>query len=290
MLSPLTMAEMVSNKNTATDYYNFFSGFLSSVRVAFKDEVTKSPLFIMTDCCAQLESGALLTFSSGEGLASTRIECGNIVLLHLLHYDKAVSNIVSGIGSIKSEKEATLLVLKLLEKRIGIFLKECRLHVYRAPKNWMHSHKSSEFAAMKACYEGLLMKVFDEATVEPKISVVIVQLSLVTAMLETEKFDSPSFYDTTEMKEHCGELEEEAEEQMLQNIDTFICVESEKLHIQSLDDVHTQLRHSDSKRKHILSYEAIVDRAKTLMKTQCASYLHSISISNDTVTQKMGTV
>lgn len=293
ILSPLTMAEMVSNKNTATDYRDFFSGFHASVREVFQNDTTERPLIIMTDCSVQLESGALLAFSSGEGMASTRIEYGNIVLLHLLYYDKVVSTVTSatsGVDVTESKKEAASHVLASLRMKIGIFLKECRSHVFRAPKHWMHTNHSSEFAGMKPRYEGMLMKVFDEATIEPKISVVIVQLSLVVAMLETEKFDSPSFYDTTEMKDCRGSLEVAAEERMLQNVNSFIRVESERLHIQSLEDVRARLDHSDVKRKYILLHEDIVKRAKTLMKGQCCAYLQSISVSNDAVNQMMGTV
>jgi hypothetical protein len=64
----------------------------------------------------------------------------------------------------------------------------------------MHSNKSAEFSGVKDCFEDLLRKVFNEAMKEPKITVVIVQLSLVIAMLETEKFCSQSFYDTTGKK------------------------------------------------------------------------------------------
>jgi hypothetical protein len=72
--------------------------------------------------------------------------------------------------------------------------------VYRAPAHWIHSNKSAEFSGVKDCFEDLLQKVFNEAMKEPKISVVIVQLSLVIAMLETEKFCSQSFYDATGKK------------------------------------------------------------------------------------------
>jgi hypothetical protein len=44
------------------------------------------------------------------------------------------------------------------------------------------------------------------------VLVVVVQLSLVVAMLEKEKFESSSFYDTTETKDHRGPLEHAAEE------------------------------------------------------------------------------
>jgi hypothetical protein len=76
----------------------------------------------------------------------------------------------------------------------------------------MHSNKSAEFSGVKDCFEDLLQKVFNKAMKEPKITVVIVQLSLVIAMLETEKFCSQSFYDTTGKKDHHGSLEEAAEE------------------------------------------------------------------------------
>jgi hypothetical protein len=109
-------------------------------------------------------------------------------------------------------------------------------------------------------------------------------------MLETEKFCSQSFYDTTEKKDHRGSLEEAAEERVLQAIDLFICVESQKLCIESLPEVHARISASDTKRKHILLYEDVVDRAKELMKGQCCAYLYTISNSNDMSNQQVGTI
>lgn len=290
ILSPLTIAEMASNKNTAEDYCDFFTGFLASVREAFPDEETERPLICMTDCSAQLESGLLLTFSSGEGKARTRIEYGNIVLLHLLFYDKAQSDCASGVDTSTSQRELASRVLTSLRVSVGVFLKECKSHVYRAPFQWMHRHKSNEFAMKKGRFERLLKSVFEKVTAEPQISVAIVQLSLVVALLETDKFDSPSFDDTMEAKDCRGPLEKEAEERVLRDVASFICLESEKLHLQSLDDVRSRLDDPGIKRKHILLHDVIIERAKVLMKGQCRTYLRAISVSNDSPTQKMGTV
>jgi hypothetical protein len=130
LLSPLTIAEMASNKNTANDVADFFNGFLASVTESFPDEETEKPLIIMTDCSPQLQTGALKTFSSGAGgMASTRMEYGNIVLLHLLFYDKALFNVSAGIDTTTSQTDVAKQVLASLRLRVGIFLKECRSHV-----------------------------------------------------------------------------------------------------------------------------------------------------------------
>jgi hypothetical protein len=107
---------------------------------------------------------------------------------------------------------------------------------------------------------------------------------------ETEKFRSQSFYDSTETKDHHGSLGEAAEEQVLQAIDSFICVDSQKLCIESLPEVHACISASDTKRKHILLYEDVVDRAKELMKGQCCVYLNTVSNSNDMSNQHVGTI
>jgi hypothetical protein len=165
------MAEMVSNKNTAVDYCDFFSGFLTSVRCASSsDAATEHPLFIMTDCSVPFKSGALMAFSSNEGMTNTRIEYGNVVLLHLLYFDKAVADAKVKDSDSYSETAVTLVahqVLDSLQKFTGIFLKECRSHVYHTPAHWMHSNKSAEFSGVKDHFEDLLQKVFDEATKEP---------------------------------------------------------------------------------------------------------------------------
>jgi hypothetical protein len=175
--------------------------------------------------------------------------------------------------------------------RVGVFLKECRSHVYRAPFQWMHRHKSNEFSMKKCRFEQLLKSVFEKVTAEPHISVVIVQLSLVVALLETEKFDSPSFDDAMEVKDCRGPLEKAADERALRDVASFICLESKKLQLQSLDDVRSRILDDPGiKKKHIMLHDDIIERAKILMKGQCRMYLHAISVSNDSPTRKMGTV
>jgi hypothetical protein len=175
LLSPLTLAEMASNKNTSNDIRDFFMGFLTSVRETFPNEETGRPLIYMTDCSAQLESGALLAFSSGTEMANTRIEYGNIVLLHLLFYDKALSDIAAGVDVITLQRELALRVLMSLRVSVGIFLKECRSHVYCAPFKWVRKQKGNEIATSKSRFEGFVKSVFEKVTREPQISVAIVQ-------------------------------------------------------------------------------------------------------------------
>jgi hypothetical protein len=210
-----------------------------------------------------------------------------------LYYDKALSDFaaVASTDTVKSrKKQAASLILASLQEHVGIFLKECRSHVYRAPKNWMHRHKSNEISGMKDRYEGILKIVFDRVTLEPMVSVVVVQLSLVVAMLETEKFESSSYYDATETKDHRGPLEHAAEERMLQQVDLFIREESQKLQIESLENVRAQICDSEMKRNHILLYDSVVEQAKVLMKGQCCSYLQSISVSNNSASKMIGTI
>lgn len=273
ILSPTTMAEMISNKNAATDYHSFFSGFFQAAREALKSEETERPLICMADCSPQLQSGMLLALSSGDGMASTRIKYGNIVLIHLLHCDKATPDIASassGVDVTEPRKKVASDILTSLQRQIGVFLKECKSHVCHAPSDWVHRNKSSELAGMKPRFEGALRSAFDKATEESNMSVVVVQLSLLAAVLETEKFESPSFYDTAEMKGSRGHVEHAAEERMLRDVDSLIHAEPKNLHIQSLKDVHSRLNESDVKRSRILLCDGIVERAKALMK--CSSF------------------
>ena len=290
IMSPLTLAEMVSNKNAADDYEDFFRGFLTSVREAFPEEATEQPLICMTDCSPQLQSGMLRTFSSGEGKARTRIEYGNTVLLHLLYYDKALSDISAGIETTTSQRDLALDVLASLRHTVGIYLKECSSHVCRAPFHWVRNQKDNEIANAKSRFEQLLKSVFYKVTREPKISVAIVQFCLVVAMLETEKFNSGSFEETMPTKEFSGPLEKAAEDRMLSDVDSFIRTESEKLHIQSLKDVKDKLELPAVKKKHITLHIDIIERAKAFMRGQCRTYLRHVSDSNDYPTQKMGVV
>jgi hypothetical protein len=90
LISPLTMAEMISNKNTAVDITQMYQKFIEdSSNFGDAEESPVKPLMCMTDCSPQLESGALKAFAS-EGMITSRILYGNVVLIYLLHYDKKI--------------------------------------------------------------------------------------------------------------------------------------------------------------------------------------------------------
>lgn len=293
MFSPLIVAEMVSNKNAGDDFGKFFKSFLGDRIKLFPNESPAPPLLCMTDCSPALQSGALQAFSSGDGMASTRIEYGNRILLHLLHYDKLVSSIPNGTSSGESRKETAVIILSSLKQNIGVFLKECKSHVYRAPLNWLKKHKGTDVVRMKSRFESVLKQVFVSLLGETRISEAIVQLSLVVAMFETEKFDSPSFDDTMETKECRGPTEIEGEKRLVRAIDDFLRRETSKLHVQSMEEVKDRLSDTEAiKVNHILLHVStgIIDRAKSFFKKQCGMYLSSVSVNNDDSLQKMGTV
>ena len=144
LLSPVMVAEMVSNKNTAADYVDFYRKVLESEALLFPNEQAVTPLMCMTDCSAQLESAALAVFSTGvaEDVTVTRIVYGNTVMLYLLCYDGMICEIDLSIpGGNTIRKQVACEVFKALKKHTGIFLKECKSHVYRAPQNWAHNSK-----------------------------------------------------------------------------------------------------------------------------------------------------
>ena len=95
LLLPVMVAEMVSNKNTAADYVEFYRKVLESEALLFPNEQAVTPLMRMTDCSAQLESAALAVFSTGvaEDVTVTRIVYGNTVMLYLLCYDGMICEI-----------------------------------------------------------------------------------------------------------------------------------------------------------------------------------------------------
>jgi hypothetical protein len=294
MVSPLILAELVSNKNTARDIQKFYQSFKDAVKEVFPEDNTASPLLCLTDCSAALESGALLAFSSSEGKTLTRVEYGNRMLVHLLHYDKLMVDIECGVSTSSHRDVAKGIVDGLRQQNVLIFLKECKSHVYRAPPTWLKMKKNSaEFPPQTIDrFDNILRCVFSFILDENRISNAIVQLCIVIAMLETERFSAPPFDDAMETKDHRGRKEIETEEHLARNIDSFIRNESEKLCIQSLEDVHAQL--SDDRKvraNHLLVYSDIVERAKTMMANHCCVYLTGVSLDNDNdSTHRMGTL
>jgi len=71
MLSPLKLAEMASNQNTADDYYQMYRALIADEKELFPNEETAKPLLVLTDCSPQLQSGSLHAYSSGDGMANT---------------------------------------------------------------------------------------------------------------------------------------------------------------------------------------------------------------------------
>jgi hypothetical protein len=189
-----------------------------------------------------------------------------------------------------SQRDVALDVLAALRHTVGIYLKECSSHVCRAPFQWVHNQKDNEIANSKSRFEELVRSIFYKVMHEPKISVAIVQFCVVVALLETEKFNSPSFDETMPTKDFSGPLEKAAEDRMLSDVDSFISTESEKLHIQSLNDVKDKLELPAVKKRHITLHIGIIERAKVFIKGQCRTYLRHVSDSNESPTQKMGVV
>ena len=151
----------------------------------------------------------------------------------------------------------------------------------------MHKQKGKEFTQhVKSCFEGpagLLRHVFLLILEKNHISSTIIKLSLVIAMLETKRFDEGiTLDDTMETKDHKGEEEIKTGKCMTHDIDEFICTESQKLQVQTMDDIDDQLSDSDAIRaRHILVHENIIARAKTMMKRQCCAYLKGVSLDNE---------
>lgn len=290
MLSPLVMAERVSNKNTVVEMTTFFKSFLKDAEAVIPQETTGRPLLLTTDCSPALQSAALAAFSpAGRESTLSRMEYGNVMLIHLLHYDKLISDIKSGNSSMSRKDAATALLKSLREQyRIGILAKECKSHVYRAVRDWMHKQKGPEFAAkarLEEVFKGFIVQLLEEN----RISVVFVKLCLVVAMLQTERFSiSEQFGSSTEVKEHRGPQETAMEQQMTQNVANFIEEESQKLHIATLHEVQSRLGDGTNyRRRHISVHHDIVNRAMALIKNQCCAYLTTITHSNNDSMQSM---
>lgn len=297
MFSPLILAEMVSNKNKAGDMVEFYRGFLDGANTVVPGEETGLPLLCLTDCAAALQSAALKAFASPLRTSDlTRMEYGNHMLIYLLHYDKLVADIESGDTTLLRKDVASRIVKDLKERRlIVVFLKECKSHVCRAPPAWIRRQKGSDYPQhLKARVEDVLSHVFSKITKDNSIAHTMVQFAIVVALFETKRFDvMTKFDDGMETKEHKGQAEIAIENSMTRVIDGFVRNETQKLWIQSMDDVDEWLSDSGAiKRQHIVLHDGIVDRAKILMKKQGCVYLKGVSLDNNDGDsgQKVGTL
>jgi hypothetical protein len=279
MNSPLTIAEMISNGNTGADITAFLQAFIRDAKDCHPEELPPRPLMCMTDCSPQLESAALAAFGP-EG--TSRIMYGNAVLLHLLHFDKAIANDPS------TRVVAAKAIFSQLTLRIGIFLKERTSHVYRAPHTWMHRNKSNEFSKwQKARFESLLKASFASILRDDRISEAIVRWSVILAVLETPRFKTPSFSDTSDTHNGRNNKGRIMEMSHATAIDAFIQSESKQLHVDSLEDVATTLLEVRED-KHLILHEPIVAKAKSLLKHSCV-YLSTVC-TDDATNETMGTL
>jgi len=286
MVSPLTVAEMASNSNKATDIAEFLHCFFKDVKRVGKSEIpVNPPLLCQSDCSAALEAGALRAFSnSDKTMATTRIEYSNITLLHLLHYDCLTKDLSAS----ESRKQPALAVLNSMKPSVPTFLKECSAHVCRAPPKWVKRTEGVEGSETKSRFENLMWSVFLSLIRERRVSVLIVKLSLVVAMLETESFVSPPFTKDSVVKDSREPAEMEEEKRLALTIQAFIIEEASNLHISSLDEVKQQLINDNVVKHHIAFHEGIVERAKGLMRQQASIYLNHISIDNSNSSWLMG--
>jgi hypothetical protein len=281
MLSPLTVAEMISNGNTGVDITAFFQAFIKDAKDCHPEEFPPKPLMCITDCSPQLESAALAAFGS-EGMITSHILYGNVVLMHLLHFDKEIANDPS------TRVVAAKAIFSKLKLRIGIFLKERASHVYRAPHTWMHRNKSTEFSRwQKARFESLLKASFASILRDDRISEAIVRWSVILAVLETPRFKTPSFGDTSSTHNIKNKDDRTLELSHAAAIDAFIRSESKQLHVNSLEDIATTLLEVRED-QHLLLHEPIVAKAKSLLKHSCV-YLSGLCL-DDATNETMGTL
>jgi hypothetical protein len=109
---------------------------------------------------------------------------------------------------------------------------------------------------------------------------------VILALLETPRFKTPSFSDTSYI--HRGRSNEDRILEMshANAIDAFIQTESKQLHVDSLEDVATLLEMREN--QHILLHEPIVAKAKSLLKHSCV-YLSTVG-TDDATNETMGTL
>jgi hypothetical protein len=107
----------------------------------------------MTDCSPQLQSAVLTTFATG-GETLTRLVFGNVVLVHLFYFDGVARTVARCSEELKSTAK---MVMKSLEGfGIVVFMHECKSHVYRAPKTYVHKHKAPEIVREKIAFESMV--------------------------------------------------------------------------------------------------------------------------------------
>jgi hypothetical protein len=235
------------------------------------------PLMCMTDCSPALESAALAAFASEEGMGISRIEYGNSVLRHLLHYDKMIADDPS------KRAAAAKIILAKLQRRTGVLLKECTSHVYRAPVAWMKSRKDTEFSLYKPQFQHLMSRLFASILKDNRISEAIVRMSVILAVFKTERFKTPSFSETSTIQTCRNSQDRSMEITHATEIDAFVRLESKALHVHTPENV-AESDHT----KHLIVHDPIVGRAKKELKHLCV-YLSSVS-TDDVTGKSMGTL
>ena len=271
MLSPITVAECVSNKNTVTDIVEFLSSMRDCENDLFGENI--NPLIVMTDCSPQLQSAALETLGR-NGKFKTRIGYANCVLLCLFHYEHLVKKC--------NQKDNASLTgiatdtVAIMRQYVGVFLKSCKSHVYRAPCNWMKNNKNAEVSHIRMELGHMFSAFFSSVLRDEQLSVAIIRMSVLVALLEKEKLQLPSSYSlSTPLQDERTPKNFKKERELATEIEIFVNKESLSLLVKTQDNLSTSIN-SVGQKENWKGHDAIIEKAKKNLNF-LSCYLRSIS-------------
>jgi hypothetical protein len=300
LLSHFTIGEMASNRNTGPDVSNFLLSLQKDQMFATGQEAAK-PILILLDCAAQQESGALtasakemkvvednedgvLSAFTKKGKETTRISYGNYALLHLLHLDFVIADRVCK----KEQKDAAVVILEHLLNYVGVCLKECKSHVYRAPPCWMQ-RRGSKIQGLRTSTERfkvLFKAVFSHVLDIPSISEAMARMSVVIAVLETDRLRRRHLLNLVKYKRK-GSAEKAKEHCAWEAIEEFVKSEAANIQIQSIESVEQKCA-DVSDEDHLILHDGIIKRAKAKLKP-CIVFLKNIA-TDDGTAERVGTL
>ena len=295
LMSPLLVAEHISNLNNGLTLHDFLKLIKDSLYrlVGAESSELPNPLLGLTDCSAAIQSAFLMTFPGTESeTSSCRIVYANTISTHCRYFDTLAfryfrtSHGVTGDRTKNSQqqdtaiRESAVIVINSMRRNCGVFLKECRAHVYRAASAWPKLKlKVGPGGVSNSDVKSRIMRIiasnFHMLTKEKFFTIVIVKWALLVALFTVKSFACPKKFDQSSPRlAHRSQTELSEEDDNHDAVVNFIYQTACEIQINTLGEVEARVfpakKISD---QYDRLWETLVMKAETFLMNNCSCYL-----------------
>ena len=295
ILSPLLIAERISNVNNGDSLHGFLQRVKDSLYEMLgdaQDVNLPNPLLGLTDCSAAVQAAFLMTFPGSERTKDHgRQSYANTVSIHCRYFDMIIFRHLSAAnqrtdGIIEADyfnediKKTASTIITSMRRNCGMFLKQCRSHVFRAASGWpKHTLKVGLKGVPDAETKNRVMQIlaanFTMLTAENSYTIALAKMSLLIALFQTEFFVCPQTFDRlSACQDHRSPTEIAIEESLHQSTTKFIEQLASSIQISSLAEVESKVFPAEKiSSKYDPLWQTLVRQAQSHLEKSCCCYL-----------------